>query len=145
MRESGDGDRISGIGGRVGQAPVEPCRQRSAVMKLSVSTRNDRNLQIAKSNLQNARPHFAICNDQFAICNLCRRLAVCLAVVILAAFAPATARADLSDEDATRSVKDTFTGRTRYPFYDRANDDVRNLNVVPPAGDDTANRKSKWK
>lgn len=61
------------------------------------------------------------------------------------AFAPSRALADLSDDQATESVKDTFSGRTRYPFYDRAKDDVRQLNVVPPVEDDSTNRQSKWK
>jgi hypothetical protein len=37
-----------------------------------------------------------------------------------------------------------MNGRTRFPFYDRAEDDVRQLNVLPPSENDAANRKSKW-
>lgn len=51
---------------------------------------------------------------------------------------------DLTDDQATESVKKSLSGRTRFPFYDRAKDDVRQLNVAPPADDDSANRKTTW-
>ncbi len=107
---------------------------------------NDCKLIIEHCKLQIAGTQFAICNLQFAICNL-RRCVIALAAMLfgVCALAPSRALAQLSDEQASESVKNTFTGRTRYPFYDRAKDDVRQLNVAPPAEDDSANRKSKWK
>jgi hypothetical protein len=52
---------------------------------------------------------------------------------------------DMTDEEAIAAGKDGLAGRTRYPFYDRQQDDVRRLNVEPPAESaDSANRRSKW-
>ena len=105
---------------------------------------NDCKLQIDHCKLRIDRLPLAIRNPQSAIRNLS---IVVLAALVAGMFAlvPSRALADLKDDDATKSVKETFSGRTRFPFYDRAKDDVRQLNVVPPAEDDSANRKTKWK
>ena len=51
----------------------------------------------------------------------------------------------MTDEEAVAAAKDGLAGRTRFPFYDRQKDDVRQLNVEPPAESaDSANRRSKW-
>jgi hypothetical protein len=71
-------------------------------------------------------------------------LAFAALLVGASAIVPTCVRADLSDDQATESVKKSLSGRTRFPFYDRTKDDVRQLNVAPPASDDSANRKTKW-
>jgi hypothetical protein len=50
----------------------------------------------------------------------------------------------LTVEQADEAVRDSLSGRTRYPFYDRQNDDTRRLNVESPRDADSANRQSKW-
>jgi len=114
---------------------------------------NDCKLIIEHCKLQNGRLQVAIRNLQFAICNRGRlsqwtawtKTLVAVALLLgAAALAPGPCRADLSDADAAQSVKDSLSGRTRFPFYDRAKDDVRQLNVAPPADSDAANRKTKW-
>ncbi|MCI0361460.1 MAG: DUF4129 domain-containing protein [Planctomycetaceae bacterium] len=57
---------------------------------------------------------------------------------------PSRALAELTDQQATESAKNTLGGRARFPFYDRASDDVRQLNVVSPADDELANRNTRW-
>ena len=37
-----------------------------------------------------------------------------------------------------------MNGRTRYPWYDRQKDDVRQINLAPQDDADSANRQSKW-
>src|SRR5687768_7789817 len=68
------------------------------------------------------------------------------ALVALALFqSSALDAADMTDEEAVAAGKDGLAGRTRFPFYDRQKDDVRQLNVEPPAESaDSANRRSKW-
>jgi HEPN domain-containing protein len=51
---------------------------------------------------------------------------------------------ELSDEEASEVAKQVLGGRSRYPFYDRAKDDVRQLNVLPASHNDSANRQSDW-
>jgi hypothetical protein len=67
-------------------------------------------------------------------------------VTFVAALLPdvTTLAQDLTDEKAVEAAKESFSGRTRYPYYDRQQDDVRQLNVEEPATDQAANRKSKW-
>ena len=78
-----------------------------------------------------------IANWQFALC--------ILQFAVLVTFASPPAVADeLSDEQAQQVAKDNLAGRTRFPFYDRAQDDVRRLNVEPSHDADSANRKTKW-
>jgi hypothetical protein len=110
-------------------------------------------LIIEHCKLQNGRLQFAIRNLQLAICNPGRlrqwpvweKILVAVALLLgAAALAPSPCLADLSDANADQSVKDSLGGRTRFPFYDRAKDDVRQLNVAPPADNDAANRKTKW-
>jgi hypothetical protein len=48
------------------------------------------------------------------------------------------------DDPAIKSARDALRGRTRYPWYDRSKDDVRQINVAPENDSDSANRKSKW-
>jgi hypothetical protein len=56
-----------------------------------------------------------------------------------------TARAEkLTDAEAVQAAKESLAGRTRFPFYDRQQDDVRRLNVEEPASAEAANRRSKW-
>ncbi len=64
-------------------------------------------------------------------------------LVALAVCSLATAQ-ELTDERAVETAKESFSGRTRYPYYDRQKDDVRQLEVQEPAVDEAANRKSKW-
>jgi hypothetical protein len=69
---------------------------------------------------------------------------IALTVLLLVAGAPSRAN-DMTDEEAVAAAKDGLAGRTRFPFYDRQKDDVRQLNVEPPAETaDSANRRSKW-
>jgi hypothetical protein len=79
------------------------------------------------------------------------RLLCSIAVVAAALVLPAPAAGMqiegaelLTDEQADEAVRDSLGGRTRYPFYDRAKDDTRRLNVQSPRDADSANRKSKW-
>jgi hypothetical protein len=51
---------------------------------------------------------------------------------------------EFTDQRAVEAAKESFSGRTRYPYYDRQRDDVRQLNVEEPVTDEAANRKSKW-
>jgi hypothetical protein len=51
---------------------------------------------------------------------------------------------ELTDQQAVESAKESFSGRTRYPYYDRQADDVRQLSVEESAADEAANRRSKW-
>jgi hypothetical protein len=51
---------------------------------------------------------------------------------------------EFTDAQAEKAVRDSLGGRTRYPFYDRAKDDTRRLNVESPRDADSANRQSKW-
>jgi hypothetical protein len=51
---------------------------------------------------------------------------------------------ELTDEQAVEAAKESFSGRTRYPYYDRQKDDERQLSVEESAPDESANRKSKW-
>jgi hypothetical protein len=69
----------------------------------------------------------------------------CLAIcMVLAPCAMALGQEPLSDAQAVEAGRDALSGRTRYPYYDRQKDDVRQLNVEEPATDDAANRRSKW-
>jgi hypothetical protein len=85
------------------------------------------------------------------LCSLHARL-LCLVAVVAAALAYPTLAAgmqieggqQLTDEQADEAVRDSLSGRTRYPFYDRAKDDTRRLNVESPRDADSANRQSKW-
>jgi Domain of unknown function (DUF4129) len=78
-------------------------------------------------------------------CNLPRCAVVFSAMLVgMCVLNPSRALADLSDDHATESAKSSLGGRNRYPFYNRASDDVRQLNVAPPADDDLANRNTKW-
>ena len=71
-----------------------------------------------------------------------RLAGLALALALLPCFA---ARGEeLSDAQAIEAAKDSLSGRTRYPFYDRQQDDVRQLNVEEARADDAANRRSKW-
>jgi len=71
-------------------------------------------------------------------------LAFAALLIGASAIVPPCVRAQLSDDQASESAKKSLGGRTRFPFYDRTKDDVRQLNVAPPADNDSANRKSKW-
>jgi hypothetical protein len=51
---------------------------------------------------------------------------------------------ELTEEEASEVAQQVLGGRSRYPFYDRAKDDVRQLNVVPASHNDSANRRSDW-
>jgi len=89
----------------------------------------------------------AIAPGSFACRGAARGARCWLIATALAATAllPSASHAQgLTDDQATESVKKSLSGRTRFPFYDRAKDDVRQLNVAPPADDDPANRKTKW-
>jgi hypothetical protein len=69
-------------------------------------------------------------------------LAACLAVWLIAAM-PLMAD-ELTDAEASEAAQQVLGGRSRYPFYDRAKDDVRQLNVVPARHNDSANRRTDW-
>ncbi len=76
-----------------------------------------------------------------------RSLHVCSVLLSLVAWIAAAAPAladELTDEEASEVAKRVLGGRSRYPFYDRAKDDVRQLNVVPASHNDSANRRSDW-
>lgn len=57
---------------------------------------------------------------------------------------PQIACAELTDEQAIETARETLRGRSRAPWYDREEDDVRELNVAPSDPADSANRKTKW-
>jgi uncharacterized protein DUF4129 len=72
-------------------------------------------------------------------------LLLAIAALGLATLMARTVRADdLTDQQAQKVAKDSLAGRTRFPFYDRRNDELRRLNVEPPHDPDSANRKTKW-
>ncbi|MEX2174977.1 MAG: DUF4129 domain-containing protein [Pirellulaceae bacterium] len=86
-----------------------------------------------------------------------KNFGACLAIAALAACAllpsPALAQEialaqetteEFTDERAVQAAKEALSGRTKFPFYDRQKDDVRQLNVEPPKDADSANRKTKW-
>lgn len=70
-------------------------------------------------------------------------LAFAAMFVALASSVSASAQ-ELTDVQAVETAKESFSGRTRYPYYDRQKDDVRQLSVEEPVSDEAANRKSKW-
>ena len=65
---------------------------------------------------------------------------------LLASLWPAVAWGEpIEGEAAVEAGRDALAGRTRYPWYDRATDTVRPLDLAPEANADSANRNSKWK
>lgn len=54
------------------------------------------------------------------------------------------ALAQLTDEQAIETARETLRGRSRAPWYDREEDGIRELNVAPSDPADSANRKTKW-
>jgi hypothetical protein len=64
-------------------------------------------------------------------------------LVLFCAVKPAHAQAAPPDP-AVEAGRDALNSRTRYPWYDRQKDDVRQINVAPENDADSANRKSKW-
>jgi hypothetical protein len=75
---------------------------------------------------------------------LTRLFAVAALFTIALALCSRSYAQELTDEQAVESAKESFSGRTRYPYYDRQKDDVRQLEVQEPTVDQAANRKSKW-
>ena len=59
-----------------------------------------------------------------------------LALILLTQLLTSPARADdREQDDPVRSTKDVLARGGRFPWYDRANDDVRRLNMVPRESD----------
>jgi hypothetical protein len=50
----------------------------------------------------------------------------------------------IAPDQAVEAGRDALQGRTDYPWYDRAADDVRRLPVAPPKSDELPNRQSRW-
>lgn len=71
-------------------------------------------------------------------------LALLAVAALLLALVSTVRGEELTDDKAVQTAKESLSGRTRYPFYDRQQDDVRRLNVEEPASDEAANRRSKW-
>src|SRR5438045_558705 len=71
------------------------------------------------------------------------RLAIFVAIAALSFFGPGLSRAvDSSGPDPIKAGKDALTSGNRFPWYDRRQDDVRRLNVVPRQTTDE--RGTQW-
>jgi len=66
-------------------------------------------------------------------------LAVASSVVV-----PAAATADPADDSAVATGKDALSGVGRLPWYDKSQDDVRPLHMIPRDTADSSNRNSTW-
>jgi uncharacterized protein DUF4129 len=73
----------------------------------------------------------------------CYILLILLAVAGLIA-APASAATDPEDDSAVATGKDALSGVGRLPWYDKSQDDVRPLHMVPRDTADSSNRNSTW-
>jgi hypothetical protein len=66
------------------------------------------------------------------------------ALLSLTLTTPLLAQDDGSDQQAIDQAKESLRSVARFPWYDRANDDVRPIHIVPRNDADSANRSSQW-
>ena len=72
-----------------------------------------------------------------------RRLLLAMCMLALAAASAPLAHAQ-APEEPIESARDALSSRGGMPWYDRAKDDLRAINVPPQAPGDMSNRKSRW-
>jgi hypothetical protein len=69
-------------------------------------------------------------------------IASLLASVLFLCFANSVPAQELTDDQAIDAAKDALSSGSRYPWYDRSQDDVRRLRMVPRESE--AERDEKW-
>lgn len=84
---------------------------------------------------------------RFRFLTLCILLAAVGAIVCPARAAVAAPPAEANADDAntaTEAAKKALNGRTRFPWYDAAKDDLRRIDVTAQRDDKNDNRNSQW-
>jgi hypothetical protein len=70
--------------------------------------------------------------------------AILIALISVLIATPAANSAEPADDSAVETGKEALSGVARFPWYDKSQDDVRKLHVVPRDTADSGNRSSTW-
>jgi len=83
-----------------------------------------------------------VLSTQYLVLSTKQAIAALLSAIVVYLFAPSLIHANETPPDPIKAGKDALSSGSRFPWYDRRQDDVRRLNVVPrEAADD---RGTQW-
>src|SRR5581483_12151366 len=83
-----------------------------------------------------------VLSTQYLVLSTRHLIAAFLSAISVCLFVPSLAGADETPPDPIKAGKDALSSGSRFPWYDRRQDDVRRLNVVPRQAPD--DRGAQW-